>query len=66
MQSFSLKLYIFTLFFFLATSKENPSLEEVMDYVSSIVNEKSMIKDIKVWAFEATWNHNLKPSVAKY
>ena len=66
MQSFSLKLYIFTLFFFIATSKENPSLEEVMDYVSSIVNEKSMIKDIKVWVLEATWNHNLKPSVAKY
>jgi len=66
MKSLSLKLYLFISFLLLFTYSANPSLEEVMDYVSTIVNEKSRINDIKVWGGEANYNHNLKPSVAKY
>ena len=49
-----------------STNSETPSLEEVMDYISTIVNKKSDIKDIRVWAMEKSYNHQLKPSVAKY
>ena len=49
-----------------STNSETPSLEEVMDYISTIVNKKSDIKDIRVWALEQSYNHQLKPSVAKY
>ena len=37
-----------------------------MNYISTIVNKKSDIKDIKVWAIPEYYEHNLKPSVAKY
>ena len=56
----------FMTFLILTNNLDTPSLEEVMEYISTIVNPKSDIKDIKVWAGTATWNHVLKPSVAKY
>ena len=63
----SLKIVLFILSLILINSNlETPSLEEVMDYISTIVNKKSDIKDIRVWALEQSYNHQLKPSVAKY
>ena len=60
-----IKIFLFLTFLFLTTAG-NPSLNEVMDYISSIVNAESRIKDIKVWALKNYWEHALKPSVAKY
>ena len=63
----SLKIALFISSLILINSNlETPSLEEVMDYISTIVNKKSDIKDIRVWALEQSYNHQLKPSVAKY
>ena len=63
----SLKIVLFISSLILISSNlETPSLEEVMDYISTIVNKKSDIKDIRVWAMEKSYNHQLKPSVAKY
>ena len=45
---------------------QTPTKEEVMEYISTIVNQNCLIKDIKVWALKDTWDHQLKPSVAKY
>ena len=47
-------------------NSQNVTKEEVMEYISTIVNKKSNIKDIKVWALKNYWEHQLKPSVAKY
>ena len=60
------KFYLFATLLILMSSSSNSSLEEVMEYISTIVNEKSDIKDIKVWAGTLFYEHNLKPSVAKY
>ena len=63
----SLKASIFLTFLLLINNSEAATLEEVMEYISTtVVNPKSNIKDIKVWAGTATWEHELKPSVAKY
>jgi N-acetylmuramoyl-L-alanine amidase CwlA len=47
-------------------NSQNVTKEEVMEYISTIVNKKCNIKDIKVWALENYYEHQLKPSVAKY
>ena len=60
------KFYLFATLLILMSSSSNSSLEEVMEYISTIVNEKSDIKDIKVWAGTLFYEHNLKPGVAKY
>ena len=60
------KIIIFITLLILITTSSNPNLDEVMEYISTIVNPDSRIKDIKVWAGKATWNHTLMPSVAKY
>ena len=65
MSSFKIVLFILSLIL-IKSNLETPSLEEVMDYISTIVNKKSDIKDIRVWALEQSYNHQLKPSVAKY
>ena len=65
MSSFKIVLFILSLIL-INSNLETPSLEEVMDYISTIVNKKSDIKDIRVWALEQSYNHQLKPSVAKY
>ena len=45
---------------------QTPTKEEVMEYISTIVNQYCDIKEIKVWALKDTWDHQLKPSVAQY
>ena len=65
MSSFKIVLFILSLIL-INSNLETPSLEEVIDYISTIVNKKSDIKDIRVWALEQSYNHQLKPSVAKY
>ena len=63
----SLKTIFFIMSLILISNTSvNPSLDEVMEYISTIVNKKSNIKDIKVWGGTATWNHQLRPSVSKY
>ena len=52
--------------FIISINDEIPTKEEVMEYISTIVNKNCRIKDIKVWAGTATWNHQLKPSVSQY
>ena len=66
MQSNAFKFFLFTTLLILMASSTNPSLEEVMNYISTIVNEKSEIRDIKVWGGSLFYDHNLKPSVIKY
>ena len=66
MQSNAFKFFLFTTLLILMASSANPSLEEVMNYISTIVNEKSEIRDIKVWGGSLFYDHNLKPSVIKY
>ena len=43
-----------------------PSLNDVMNYITSISNNKIKIKTIKVWALEQYWEHELIPSVSQY
>ena len=50
----------------LSINSSVPTINDVMEYISTIVNKYSKIKDIKVWAGEANYDHQLKPSVAKY
>ena len=52
--------------FIILNNSQTPTKEEVMEYISTIVNKNCRIKDIKVWALTNTWDHQLKPSVAKY
>ena len=66
MKSNTFKYFLFTTLLILMASSTNPSLEEVMNYISTIVNEKSEIRDIKVWGGSLFYDHNLKPSVIKY
>ena len=47
MKSNTFKYFLFTTLLILMASSTNPSLEEVMNYISTIVNEKSEIRDIK-------------------
>ena len=48
------------------SSLDKPIIQEVMNYVSSIINKKIRTKKIKVWALENFWEHELIPSVSKY
>ena len=50
----------------LSINSSVPTINDVMEYITTIVNKYSKIKDIKVWAGEANYDHQLKPSVAKY
>ena len=50
----------------LISNLDTPNIQEVMNYVSSIINKKIRIKKIKVWALEKFWEHELIPSVSKY
>ena len=52
--------------FIILINSQTPTKEEVMEYISTIVNKNCRIKDIKVWALTNTWDHQLKPSVSKY
>ena len=52
--------------FLILINSQTPTKEEVMKYISTIVNEYCDIKEIKVWALKNTWDHQLKPSVAQY
>jgi N-acetylmuramoyl-L-alanine amidase CwlA len=49
------------------SSTNDPSLYEVMDYISSsVINYKIKAKNIKVWALEDYYEHELIPSVSLY
>ena len=63
MKNFKSLLFISLL---ILINSQIPTKEEVMEYISTIVNQYCLIKDIKVWAIKDTWDHQLKPSVAKY
>ena len=52
--------------FFIAIITDDPTLQEVMNYLVSVSNERVRIKSIKVWASENYWEHELIPSVSKY
>ena len=52
--------------FILLINSQTPTKEEVMEYISTIVNQYCHIKDINVWGGIYKWEHQLKPSVAKY
>ena len=61
-----MKFLIILSIFFLVKTSSTPTLDEVMAYVSSITNNKIKIKNIKVWALQDYWVHELIPSVSKY
>ena len=61
-----MKFLIILSIFFLVKTSSTPTLDEVMTYVSSITNNKIKIKNIKVWALQDYWVHELIPSVSKY
>ena len=61
-----MKVFLFIYFFVLISSENIPSLEKVMDYVVSITNDRIKVDNIKVWAGENYWEHELMPSVCKY
>ena len=61
-----MKFLIILSIFFLIKTSSTPTIDEVMDYVSSITNNKIKIKNIKVWALQDYWVHELIPSVSKY
>jgi hypothetical protein len=49
------------------SSTNDPSLYEVMDYISSsVINYKIKVKNIRVWALEDYYRHELIPSVSLY
>ena len=61
-----MKLLIIVSVLYLIITSSIPTLEEVMDFVSSTSNDKIKIRKIKVWALEDFWFHELIPSVSKY
>ena len=61
-----MKSLLFIYFIILIKSSTIPTLEEVMDYFSTNANKFITIKNIKVWALENYWEHELIPSVSKY
>ena len=61
-----MKVFLFICFLVLISSEDIPSLEKVMDYVVSITNERVRVDNIKVWAGDNYWEHELIPSVCKY
>lgn len=61
-----MKYLIFIFLFILSTSSNIPTLEEVMNYISLIINKTIKIKNIKVWALENYWEHQLIPRKSKY
>ena len=61
-----MKILILTSILFLVLTSEIPSLQEVMNYISTITNKNIRIKKIKVWALKDYWEHELMPSVSKY
>ena len=64
MKNFKSLLFISLL---ILINSQIPTKEEVMEYISTtIVNQYCHIKDINVWGGIYKWEHQLKPSVAKY
>lgn len=61
-----MKLIAFIFILNIIISSSIPTLDEVMDYISSTLNKNIKIKKIKVWALEDYWIHELYPSVSKY
>ena len=64
MKNFKSLLFISLL---ILINSQIPTKEEVVEYISTtIVNQYCHIKDINVWGGIYKWEHQLKPSVAKY
>ena len=62
-----MKCIVFILLLVLTVSSiADPSLDEVMDYISSAINYNIDVRKIKVWALEDYWEHLLIPSVCQY
>ena len=62
-----MKFLIIVSVLYLIITSSIPTLEEVMNYVSSTINDKIQIKsNFKVWAGQDFWTHELIPSVSKY
>ena len=61
-----MKIFVILSIFIMISTLETPTLQEVMNYVSSIINKNIRIKKIKVWALENFWEYELIPSVSKY
>ena len=62
-----MKSFLYVVLFVLITSlSTDPSLLEVMDYISSVTNSIINITTIKVWATEDYYLHELLPSVCQY
>ena len=59
-------LLFISILILIACSEEEPTLEEVMNYIESVANNRIRIKKIKVWALKNYWEHDLVPSVSKY
>ena len=58
--------FLFLSALILISSSDDPTLEEVMNYLISVSNDRIRVKNIKVWALENYWEHELIPSVSKY
>ena len=58
--------FLFLSALILISSSDDPTLEEVMNYLISVSNDRIRVKNIKVWALENYWKHELIPSVSKY
>ena len=58
--------FLFLSTLILISSSDDPTLEEVMNYLISVSNDRVRVKNIKVWALENYWEHELIPSVSKY
>ena len=58
--------FLFLSALILISSSDDPTLEEVMNYLISVSNDRVRVKNIKVWALENYWEHELIPSVSKY
>ena len=62
-----MKSFLCVVLFVLMTSlSTDPSLLEVMNYISSVTNSIINITTIKVWATEDYYLHELLPSVCQY
>ena len=61
-----MKSIIFLSIFIIISTLKIPSLQEIMDYISSTINKSIKIKKMKVWAIPEYWEHELIPSVSKY
>ena len=58
--------FLFLSTLILISSSDDPTLEEVMNYLISVSNDRVRVKNIKVWALENYWEHELIPSVSKH